>query len=134
MKDLRFSYISYFLTNGESFESMTSKEKRILRLKAAKYVILNDVLYKRGLDGMFLRCMDLDQHKKLLQTFHNEACGGHYSSTITAFKIHGSYYYWSGMFKDAYKWVANCEKCKLFIGKPQLAALPPKPVIIEGTF
>lgn len=38
------------------------------------------------------------------------------------------------MFRDAYKWVANCEKCKLFFGKPKLAALPLRPVVIEDTF
>jgi hypothetical protein len=38
------------------------------------------------------------------------------------------------MFKDSYKWVANCEKCKLFTGKPQLAALPLRPVVIEAPF
>lgn len=38
------------------------------------------------------------------------------------------------MFKSIYKWVSNCEKCKLFIGKPQLATLPLKLVIIEEPF
>ncbi|XP_057863758.2 uncharacterized protein LOC131071814 [Cryptomeria japonica] len=39
-----------------------------------------------------------------------------------------------GMFKDAYAWVARCEKSRLFIGKPQLAALPLRPVVIEEPF
>lgn len=38
------------------------------------------------------------------------------------------------MFKDAYKWVALCEKCKMFLGKPQLVALSLKLVVIEGPF
>ena len=38
------------------------------------------------------------------------------------------------MFKSSYRWVGNCEKCKLFMGKPQLVALPLKPVIIEEPF
>ncbi|XP_059073216.1 uncharacterized protein LOC131874026 [Cryptomeria japonica] len=38
------------------------------------------------------------------------------------------------MFWDAYAWVARCEKCKLFTGKPQLAALPLRPVVIEELF
>lgn len=94
------------------------KEKRNLRLKAAKYVIFNDVLYKRGLDGTFLRCVDKSLQESLLRTFHDEACGGHFSSTVTAYKILRNYYYWSGMFRDTYTWVARCEKCKLFASKP----------------
>lgn len=83
---------------------------------------------------MFLRCVDTNQQNKLLRTFHDGACGGHFSSTVTAFKILRSSYYWSGMFKVSYHWVRNCEKCQLFTGKPQLATLPLKLVIIEEPF
>lgn len=38
------------------------------------------------------------------------------------------------MFKDAYKWVSNCEKCKMFTCKPQLDELPLRPVVIEAPF
>src|SRR5271154_4042947 len=38
------------------------------------------------------------------------------------------------MFKDAYAWVSRCEKFKMFSGRPQLAALPLRPIIIEGPF
>ena len=38
------------------------------------------------------------------------------------------------MFKDAYAWVEKCEMCKMFSRHPQLAALPLKPMIIEGPF
>ena len=38
------------------------------------------------------------------------------------------------MFKDAYSQVAKCDKCKMFVGRPQSAKLPLKPVIIEGHF
>ena len=71
---------------------------------------------------------------KLLRSFHDEACGGHFSNTITTFKILRQCYYWPGMFKDAYKWVANCEKCKMFTNEPQLVALPLRPIVIEAPF
>lgn len=63
--------------------------------------------YKKGLDWSFLRCVDKEQQEKLLQAFHNEACGGHYSSTIKTFKILRRCYYSTSMFKDAYKWVVG---------------------------
>lgn len=78
--------------------------------------------------------MDKPHQEALLKTFHNEACRGHFSSMITAYKILRNCYYWPGMFRDAYAWVARCEKCKLFTGKPQLAALPLRPVVIEKPF
>ena len=134
LQDPWFSNIAYYLTYGECPDGLTVKQKRDLKNKALKYVIFDDVFYKKSIDGTFLRCVDKEQQVRLLKTFHDEACGGHFSSTVTAFKILRQCYYWPGMFKDAYKWVANCEKCKLFTGKPQLAALPLRPVIIDAPF
>ena len=104
LKDEWLSDIAYFLTYGRCLEHLRGKEWRILQLRVAKFIIIDDVLYKKGLDGMFLRCVDVDQQEKLLKTFHDGACGGHFSSTVIAFKILRSGYYWLGMFKFSYKW------------------------------
>lgn len=53
---------------------------------------------------------------------------------MTTYEILRQCYYWLGMFKDNYKWIAQCEKCKMFIGKPQLATFPLRPIVIEGPF
>ena len=100
--DSWFENISYFLTYGECPEGLTAKKRRDLKLKATKYVIWDGKLFKRAIDSTFLRCVDKQQQEKLLKTFHNEACGGHFSSSVTAFKILRQCYYWPGMFKDAY--------------------------------
>ena len=76
--DDQFSNIAYFLTYGECPDHLSPKEKRTLKLKSMKYVIWGDTLYKKGIDGTFLRCVDSKKRKELLQLFHNEACGGHY--------------------------------------------------------
>lgn len=129
-----FENISYFLTYGECPEGLNAKQKRDLKLKATKYVIWDGILFKRAIDGTFLRYLDKQQQQKLLKTFHDEACGGHFSSSVTSFKILRQRYYWPEMFKDAYAWVSKCEKCKMFSGHPQLVALPLRPVVIEGPF
>lgn len=101
LQDEWFSDIAYFLTYGQCPKHLSSKQKRDLKLKAAKYVIWGDTSYKRGIDGTFLKCVDKAQQERLLTIFHNEACG-HFSSTVTAFKIIKHGYCWPGMFKDAY--------------------------------
>jgi len=78
------------------------KQRRDLKLKAAKYVIWDIKIFKRASDGTFLRCVDKKQHEKLLRAFHDETCGGHFSSSVTTFKILRQCYYWPGMFKDTY--------------------------------
>lgn len=98
-QDSWFTNVPYYPTYGDSLDHLSPREKRNLRLKAAKYIISNNILYKKGLDGT---CVDKPHQEALLKTFHNEACGGHFSSTVTAYKILRNYYYWPGMFKDAY--------------------------------
>lgn len=53
---------------------------------------------------------------------------------MTAFKILRNFFYLLGMFKDAYSFVKDCAKCKLFIGHPQLVVFPLRPMVIEESF
>ena len=85
--DSWFENISYFLTYGECLEGLNAKQRRDLRLKAAKYVIWDGKLFKKAVDGTFLRYVDKPQQEKLLRTFHDEAYGGHFSSSVSTFKI-----------------------------------------------
>ena len=134
LTDPWFSNIAYFLTYGVCPPNMIFKERWNPRLKATKYVISNGVLYKRGIYWTFLRCLDVEQQQKLLKAYHSDVCGGDFSSTLATFKILRNYFYWLGMFKDAYKFVKNCEKCQLFTGHPQLIALPLRLVVINEPF
>ncbi|XP_059066677.1 uncharacterized protein LOC131857908 [Cryptomeria japonica] len=95
LQDTWFSNVAYYLTYGSFLGHLSTKEQRNLKLKAAKYVILQDVLYKKGLDGTYLRCVDKPQQQKLLE---------------------------------------ECEKCQLFFGKPHLAALPLRLVVVDEPF
>ena len=56
-------------------------------------MIWDGKLFKRAIDGTFLRCVDKQQQEKLLKTFHGEACGGNFSSSVTTFRILRQCYY-----------------------------------------
>lgn len=107
--DPQFSNVTYFLTYGECPPNMNYKEKLNLRLKATKYIISNGILYKTGIDGTFFRCVDVEQQEKLLRAYHSNICRGNFSSIVTIFEILRNLFCWLGMFKDAYKFVKNCE-------------------------
>ena len=87
MQDSWFENIAYLLTYRECPDGLTTRQRRDLKLKVAKYVIWDNKLFKKAIDGAFLRCMDKQQQEKLLRTFHDEACGGHFSSLVKNFKI-----------------------------------------------
>ena len=50
--------ISY-LKDGSLLER--KDEARRLRVRSARYVLLNDVLYKRGFSQLYLRCLSPDE-------------------------------------------------------------------------
>lgn len=60
LRDEWFSDIAYFLTYGRCPDHLKGKYRRSLQLRATKFVIIDYILYKRGLDDMFLRCVDAD--------------------------------------------------------------------------
>ena len=60
--DSWFENISYLLTYGE-LEGLTTRQKRDLKLKVAKYVIWDGKLFKKAIDGTFLRCVDNNNKK-----------------------------------------------------------------------
>ena len=52
-------------------------EARKLRVKAARYVLMDEVLYKRGFSQRYLRCLAPDEVNYMLREVHEGACGNH---------------------------------------------------------
>ena len=52
-------------------------EARKLRVRSARYVFLNDALYKRGFSQPYLRCLSPDDANYVLREVHEGACGNH---------------------------------------------------------
>ena len=52
-------------------------EARKLRISSAKYVLLDEVLYKRGFSQPYQRCLAPDEANYILREVHEEACGNH---------------------------------------------------------
>jgi transposase InsO family protein len=126
--------IIFFLSNLTCPSHLIGHKRRALRLKAAKYCIIQDGLGWRNPDGVILRCVDELESKRLLVDFHSGFCGGHFAAKTTAHKILRAGYYWPTIFSDVHKMVRGCQQCQLFTGKQKLAALPLQPVVVEAPF
>ena len=59
-------------------------EARKLRIRAAKYVLIDKVLYKRSLSQLYLRCLTSDESKYVLREVHEGACENHSRSKSTS--------------------------------------------------
>ena len=85
-------------------DSVLPKDKRkvrLLRLKAARYTLYNDQLYKRGFSTSLLKCVDLEQGNHILQEIHEGICSNHARGQLLPYKALRQRYFWPTMKTDA---------------------------------
>ena len=69
-------------------------EARKLRIKAAKYVLIDEVLYRQGFSQPYLRCLAPDESNYVLREVHEEACRNHSGARALVHKVVREGYYW----------------------------------------
>ena len=62
-------------------------EAKKLRVKAARYVLMDKVLYKRDFSQPYLRCLALDKSNYILREVHERVCGNHSKARALIHKI-----------------------------------------------
>ncbi|KAL5578548.1 hypothetical protein UlMin_020247 [Ulmus minor] len=78
-----------------------------------KYYIWDDpFLFKICPDRIIRRCVPEEEMESILQHCHSREVGGHFGATKTAAKVLQSGFHWPTLFKDAYNFVANCDRCQ----------------------
>eukprot|EP00253_Pinus_taeda_P024128 PITA_24128 len=75
------------LKNLSPLPDMTRNKARTLKLKAAKFFILNSALYWKDPSGILLNCLVEEEEKKVMDDFHRGECGGHLFWKSTTNKI-----------------------------------------------
>ena len=58
----------------------SQKVTRKLRYKSTKYVLLDDQLYYKTIDGALLKCLNQEEAKVLMGEVHEGICGAHHSA------------------------------------------------------
>jgi len=58
----------------------SKKVERRFRFQATKYVLLEEELYYRTIDGVLLKCLSNDESKSLMGEIHEGVCGAHQSA------------------------------------------------------
>ena len=98
-----------FLQDGHLPQDV--EEARKVRKRAAKFTILNDTLYKRGFSIPYLKCVDEEEVKYILEEIHERVCGNHAGPRSLVSKVVKTGYFWPTMQVDARKLVKKCDKC-----------------------
>jgi hypothetical protein len=87
---------------------------RQLKIRAAKYLMMGDVLYRRSFSLPYLRCLTVEEYMRAMEEVHQGVCGDYQGGRMLAYKLLRLGYYWPSMQKDCNSMVQKCEKCQLF--------------------
>ena len=100
--------ISY-LKNG----TLSNKKDAVRKLKiqASRFILIKDVLYKRGFSCPYLRCLVPEEAEYVMREIHKGICGNHSGARSLMHKLIRAGYYWPTMQKDVDAYVKTCDKC-----------------------
>ena len=90
-----------------------SKEvDRKIRFQAIKYVLLEEDLYYRTIDGVLLKCIDKEEAKVLMCEIHEGVCGSHQSAYKMKWVIRRNGYFWPTMLEDCFTYYRGCKNTR----------------------
>ena len=89
------------------------------KVRSAKYVLMDKVLYKRDFSQPYLRCLAPDEANYVLREVHEGACGNHSGARSLVHKVIRAGYYWPNMQVDAKAYVEVCDQCQWFSNVPR---------------
>ena len=90
-------------------------EAQKLQHLATRYTLLGNILYKKSYSKLhsnpYLKCLERDEAKKVMQEIRYGDCGNHACGRVLHKAINQGYY-WPKMFQDAKEYVKTCPQCQ----------------------
>jgi transposase InsO family protein len=108
--DAWITEIRYCLKDNILLEEHVSA-KRIIRV-AKRYMLVEGDLYRRGTNGVLMRCITQEHGCELLIEIHGGECSNHASSRTLVGKAFWHGFYWPIALQDAIELVKRCEACQ----------------------
>ena len=90
------------------------EEARKVQNRVAWFTVLNSELYKRGFSQPYLRCIEEDETRYVLEEIHEGICGDHMGHKSLVRKIIRAGYFWPTMQQDAAEFVKRCDSCQRY--------------------
>jgi hypothetical protein len=126
--------ILIYLQNLKCPTSASRDEHHRIHHQGTNYLILDDTLYRRGVDFILQRCVTNKEAVIMLNDFHTGACGGHLFGLATTQNILWEGYFWLTLIKYCIESVKKCHSCHIFSRKMRAHPSPMFPVITVGPF
>ena len=92
--------ISQFLQEEKAPKGYSEEKNKILAIKASLFTLINESLYKLGLDDVLRRCVLEHERYDIIEEAHSRAVGGHFQVDTTIKKILHLGLWWPSINKD----------------------------------
>ena len=77
--------IASYLKDGVLLDEKEAARK--VKVRAARFVLIKDVLYKRGFSRPYLRCLGNEEADYVMREVHEGICGNHLGSRSLVHKL-----------------------------------------------
>jgi hypothetical protein len=89
--------------------SYDNAEIELITHKFRMYHLIDEVLYRQGVNGMTKKCISKDEDNQLLQDIHNGVCGAHSSWHSIVGKAFRHRFYWLIAKDDVMEIITKCK-------------------------
>jgi len=72
-----YADICFVLLNLHAPPGLSRTKKRLLKMKASKFCIIDSALFWKNHEGILLNCLTLNETDNVMKEFHAGDCGGH---------------------------------------------------------
>ncbi|CAN6695149.1 unnamed protein product [Malus baccata var. baccata] len=105
-----------------------------LKKEARFYVWDDPYLWKYCPDQVIRRCVHDSEFNAILTFCHTYACGGHFGTQRTAFKVLECGFYWPTIFRDARTFCMSCDRCQRTANIGPKQQMPQTPIFSVEIF
>jgi ribonuclease HI len=108
--DAWISKVRDYLKDNFLPEDQASAERIVWMAK--RYTMVEGDLYRRGANGILMRCITQEEGRDLLAEIHGGECGSHSSSCMLVGKTFRHGFYWPTALQDAAELVRSYKTCQ----------------------
>ena len=95
----------------EYLENPNKRVPHMTKAQAQKFVILERELYRKGFDGLLLKCLSFPNIMEVMKQVHGGVCGAHQSRVKMQWLIRRHDYFLSSILKDCITYSKGCQQC-----------------------